>query len=228
MALSILLSGNALLLVPLAPILTGAIADHGRRAGYAILGGLALLLGLPRALVATGAARSRSLTAGPAGERGATIRQAMQTTTYWKIIAGVIASALALGGFLNQLSPLLVSRGIPPGQAASLMALLVLMVVIRRIAIGALLDALRPPLVFMLVMIGAAAGAALLLTDAPSPLLCAFVVMLLARQWERRAISGFPDRAAFRPRSFRGAVRHVGDVHLGLPGAWRAAVRRTL
>ncbi len=178
-ALSILLSGNAVLLVPLAPILTAAISDHGWRAGYAILGGCALLIGLPSALLATRGTSVGTARANGRAHDGATIREAMRTATYWKIILGVICSTLALGGFLNQLSPLLVSRGLSTTLAASLMSLFVLMVVIGRVAVGALLDALRPSLVCMLVMAGAAAGAALLLTEAPSPLLCALVVLLL-------------------------------------------------
>lgn len=178
-ALSILLSGNAVLLIPLAPVLTAAIADHGWRAGYMILGGFALLLGLPSALLATRGTSGRVAAPDGSAPRGATIREAMRNAAYWKIILGVIASTLALGGFLNQLSPLLVSRGISAGLAASLMSLFVLMVVVGRIAVGVLLDAFRPALICMLVMAGAAAGSGLLLIEAPSPALCALVVVLL-------------------------------------------------
>lgn len=178
-ALSILLSGNAVLLMPLAPVLTAAITDQGWRAGYMILGGLALLLGLPSALFATRGSSARAAAQDAATPRGATIREAMRDPAYWKIILGVVTSTMALGGFLNQLSPLLVSRGIPVPLAASLMSLFVLMVVVGRIAVGALLDAFRPALICMLVMAGAAAGSALLLMETPSPALCALVVVLL-------------------------------------------------
>lgn len=184
-ALSILLSGNALILIPLAPWLTAMIAEYGWRAGYVILGLCALLIGLPSALLAT---RGQRRSSGPAQAQaaaaaarpaGASIGTAIRTPAYWKIIAGVIASTLALGGFLNQLSPLLVSRGLSETLAASLMSLFVLMVVVGRVAVGALLDTLRPPLVCMAIMTAAAAGVGLLLSPAPPPLLCALVVVLI-------------------------------------------------
>lgn len=178
-ALSILLSGNAVLLVPLAPVLTMTIAEYGWRPGYAILGGCALFIGLPGAVFATRMRPRDPVASGHRAVHGTTIRQAVRQIAYWKIILGVLASTLALGGFLNQLSPLLVSRGIAATTAASLMALFVLTVVVGRIAVGALLDAMRPPLVCMLVMICAAASLGLLLINVPSPLLCALVVLSL-------------------------------------------------
>jgi MFS family permease len=177
-ALSILLSGSAVLLVPFASLLTQGIADHGWRFGYGALGAMAIFVGLPAAILST---RGPKLESRPGSHAigGVSFRQAVRTSAYWKIIIGVIASTLALGGFLNQMSPILVSRGLSVGQAAWLMSLFVLMIVIGRISVGALLDSLRPPLVAMAVMGAAAAGVVLLLIDAPSPLLCSLVVFLL-------------------------------------------------
>lgn len=179
-AFSILLSGNAVLLIPLAPVLTGAIAQYGWQAGYAILGGFALLVGMPGALFATRRGRGpiQATTDRPTLP-GIEIREAVRTTTYWKIIVGVMTSTLALGGFLNQLSPIMVSRGLTPELAAWMMSLFVIMVVVGRIAVGALLDMLYPPLVCLVIMIAAAAGVSLLLLDAPSVWICGFVVILL-------------------------------------------------
>jgi predicted MFS family arabinose efflux permease len=109
---------------------------------------------------------------------------------------------MALGGFLNQLSPLLVSRGLSVASAASFMSLFVLMVVIGRIAVGALLDAFRAPLVCFLVMTFAAAGASLLLTEAPSPLFCTLVVVTLGA-----AMGAEGDVQAFL------IARHFGLAH---------------
>lgn len=179
LALSIMLSGSAVILIPLAPLLTAAIAEYGWRAGYVVLGGLALVLGLPSAILAArgkhGGGGPRVTTAKAKGE----FRDALRTSAYWKIIGGVATSTLALGGFLNQLSPLLVSRGLSVSEAAWLMSLFVLMVVVGRVAVGALLDTLRPPLVAMTIMMLAGASIGLLLSDAPSLLLCALIVIMI-------------------------------------------------
>lgn len=176
LALSIMLSGSALLLIPIAPALSFAISEFGWRAGYAALGTMALLIGLPGALAA-----SRAQTARPeeSARAGGGLCDAIRTAAYWKIIFGVVFSALPLGGFLNQMSPLLISRGLSGTHAALLTSLFVSMVLVGRIGVGALLDLLRASLVSMSVMLVAAAAVSLLLLQAPSIVLCGIVVAAL-------------------------------------------------
>ena len=46
-AIAIMLSGTAIVLLPLAPVLTRLLADQGWRAGYLLLAAIALVVGLP-------------------------------------------------------------------------------------------------------------------------------------------------------------------------------------
>jgi len=73
-----------------------------------------VLLGLPAALLAMrGDARSTQAAAATdrPPEPGMSLGQAVRTLAFWQISIGILASAAALGGMLNQLSPVLADRG---------------------------------------------------------------------------------------------------------------------
>lgn len=201
-ALGIMMSGSAIFLVPLAPVLTAAMAEYGWRFGYAALGGAALLVGLPSALLSTRRSPVVAITVSQP-QTGLSFSAALRSPAYWKILAAVCASTLALGGFLNQLSAILNARGVPSGQIAWLMSLFMLMVVIGRVCVGILLDALSPPLVAMGVMLAAAAGVSLLLLDStPTPALALVVVLIGAAMGAEGDLQAFLMARHFGLRNF--------------------------
>lgn len=177
-ALAIMMSGTALILIPFNRLLVELIDWGSWRAGYVALGLAALLVGLPLTLLATRSERRRR-EARQGSEVGARLLEAMRSSVYWKIIFGVIFSTLALGGFLNQLSPLLVDRGLSSETSAWLMSFFVLMVLIGRIASGALLDVFPPRFVAAGIMTAAALGLLPLLMDQPSVWMCAAAICLM-------------------------------------------------
>lgn len=178
LALGIMMSGPAILLIPVSPLLAMLIAHSGWRAGYVALGLSALLIGLPGLFVAarcSGHVEQETKDIAPGLEFG----QVLRTLTYWKLAAGTAFSTLALGGFLHHYAPLLADKHFSSTQIGFLGSMFVAMVLIGRTAVGALLDHVHPPRVAMLSMLGAALGSLLMLVSAPSFGLAALFLALV-------------------------------------------------
>ena len=176
-AVGVMGCGIALLLVPLAPVLVRLLNDMGWRAGYVALGGAALLVGLPSGLLALSRAPAAAGSKGVVHAPGLTLRQAIRTTTYWKLAIAIFAATLAIGGFLSQMVPMFSDKGLSVAQVGGVASTYVVAIVIARIAVGWLLYYLSPPLVALAIMLIAAAGCALLVAvDAPTFVLCLVVI----------------------------------------------------
>lgn len=203
-ALAVMLSGTALLLVPLAPLMTSAVSQSYRY-GFLMLGAVALLIGLPLALVATRRAKAGVRDAGGSARPvdGLTWQETMRTLTFWQIVVAILASALGLGGILNQLSPVLTAKGLSPAEVTGLASLFVISVTVGRILVGALLDLLNPALVSGTVMILAAMALLLLNQGPPSLLTCAIFVILAGS-----AMGAEADFAAFFTARYFGQANY--------------------
>lgn len=191
--LGIAISGPAILLIPVAPVMVRVTNESGWQAGYLMLAGIALLFGLPSALLAIRShARSHSQSppdttqvkpseAKPAEAKreGMTLGQAARTLDYWMVIAAGILATLPLGGFLNQLSALLSDKGFSVGSVGFLASVYVTAIFVGRTGVGFLLDILPPRLTVILVMSGAGAGALALLSNQPALPLFALAVGLI-------------------------------------------------
>ncbi len=178
-ALAIMMSGPAMLLVPAAPVLAFIVNDLGWRAGYGSLAVIAFFIGVPGALLATsGPARTPADRSGsPAADpRGKALADALRSLSYWKIVLGVIACATPLGGFLHQMSALLSDHGMSVAEVGALGSVFVAMVIVGRTGIGLLLDVFHPPLVALGAMLCAASGSLLFLFAEPSFVVYAAVV----------------------------------------------------
>lgn len=178
LALGIAMSGPAILLIPASPLLTALIAQASWRAGYAALGLGALLIGLPGLLIAS----RGSAPVGPKAKSsspGLAFRDVVGRSAYWKLVFGTICVATALGGFLNQYAPMLADKKFTGTQIGFLGSVFVAMVLIGRTSVGALLDQLHPSRVAMTSMLGAAAGALLMLVSDPSFALAALFLALI-------------------------------------------------
>lgn len=183
-SLGILMSGTALLLIPFAPVLQQAIVGQGWRGGYALVGAVVLLIGLPCALLLSPVNRGG---VGDDDGRQKTnpaiastdFSDAIRTSTYWKILIGTIAATLPLGGFVNQMPALLSDHGLTQDIVALMTSLFVASVVVGRGMAGFLLDRLHPPLVALLLMLsGATAALVLLFPQIPVGIYGVVVAML--------------------------------------------------
>jgi MFS family permease len=124
------------------PIVAQAVVSRfGWRAAYAVLGVLALLLGLPlswryvfeRSYKATPVAL-------PVQHSGLTFRQGLGTYAFWIIVAVLFVSSISMNGAITHLSALLTDRGITARDAAWCAAVLGGSSVLGRIVTGWLLD----------------------------------------------------------------------------------------
>lgn len=176
-ALGIMMSGTALLMIPLAPILQQMISTSGWRAGYALLGGIALFVGAPCALIANSA--SQASTRAFRVATGFSLAQAVRTLNYWKLLVGAAVAMTAIGGFLNQIPALVSDKGLSVVQVGLIGSVFVSSVIFGRIGLGLLLDFLRPTAVAFGAMLAAAAGGILFLYPEPSFLLCASATCLI-------------------------------------------------
>lgn len=176
-AIAVMLCGTAIMLGPLAPFLVETLAEDGWRAGYMLLGILALIVGLPMTYIASRKAPGpEQPKAASAPSTGVTLRQAAATSTYWRLAIAIAAAAIPLGGVLNQLSPILISKGLTLGETAVLGSFFVFAVVGGRVLVGALLDITNPALVSAAVMLIAAAVMMLFYSASASFWVCALLV----------------------------------------------------
>lgn len=169
-ALALVLSGVSLVGAALQPALAWLIEQHGWRAGYVALAGIALLIGLP--LVSAWFRENCQRVGGGRAmvQTGAAPREAMRDRRFWLIVGAFGGAALPIGGFVNQLQPLLVSKGYAPLAAATLVSGFLIATALGRLTAGFLCDHASPRMVAALCMGFAAGGAALLThTDAATP-----------------------------------------------------------
>lgn len=187
-AIAILLSGPALLLIPLAPLLTSVLEVHGWRAGYVLLGLLILAIGLPFAFLGTrrvkGEAGVPVRSVDPAQNSatrstGQALGEAIRHPVFWFLATGVIFAGLPLGGVFNQLTPLLRDSGLGAGDAAMLASVFAAAMVIGRCTIGFLLDILNPYLVAICGMLIGAAACLVAIYSPPSVVAFGLVVLFL-------------------------------------------------
>ncbi|MEP6867104.1 MAG: MFS transporter [Novosphingobium sp.] len=159
LALAVTRSGLAIAGAVLPSALFMLITHHGWRAGYLLLAGLILFVSLPLAWVFIGR--------GPAIAR-VQPRAAMRLRDVLadrKVLIICLASGLNYApvvALLSQLQPLLVSKGVPPGNSAALVGLVGLAALGGTFITGALVDRIWAPGVACLFTLLAALGCLLL------------------------------------------------------------------
>lgn len=181
LAIGLMMTGASVAAAVGLPLLSFIIAEHGWRAGFAVLAAVTLLA-LPLILIwFRGPARQSDVAEGLGGRRNS-LRQIASTSAFWKLVMACAVAALPIGGFVGHLVPLMTDKGLAVTVAASLGSIFAIAVGSGRIANGALLDRLPPPLVTSGTLVLAAAGAALLAATARasfiSPLLILAVAMI--------------------------------------------------
>jgi sugar phosphate permease len=173
------LAGSSVMGVVGIPILNYAIQHYGWRAGYQTMAGLILLplllivpwfreKGRPVGRAEASAAEFAGAAPKPA-QHEFTAAECFRDRRFWLLILAIFISTLAIGGFLGQLYPLLLSLNLSPAAAAALGSAFALSIGIGRILSGFLLDHLRPPLVVSACLCLAALGVLLLKTLHLSP-----------------------------------------------------------
>lgn len=202
LAVGIMMSGPAILLIPVSPLLAMLIANISWRAGYAALGLGALLVGLPGLLLA---ARGFRLVAKGAAQSvpGLDLGDALRTPAYWKLVVGTMFASTALGGFLTQFAAMLADKHFTAAQVGTLGSIFVASVLVGRTGVGALLDRWTPPFVAMTSLLSSAAGALLMLVPNPGfPLAMCFLTLVGAAFGAEGDVQAFFSARLFGLRRF--------------------------
>lgn len=177
MALGIAITGIPLMSALVSPFLSAVVADHGWRAGYYVLAGLALLVALPlnRVFVRERSAAARDDEAELPAEQGDDLRVAARSKPFWLLIAAMILINIPGGGFLSQLVPLLTDGGFSATLAALMVSIFSVAVIIGRLGSGFLLDRISPAFAAAAFTFAPAVGMVLLLI---APLDLVFTIAL--------------------------------------------------
>jgi sugar phosphate permease len=143
------------------PLLAWIIAGHGWRAGYAALAGVVLLVGLPMILLwfherpeADGGRPPLTPV-----DSWPLLRRLARDRRFWIINIAFGLAGIFIGGFMNQLQPVLIGRGFSALSAAGIVSVYTAAIGCGRIGAGWWLDRWKPQWVAMCCLLAAACGA---------------------------------------------------------------------
>ena len=144
------------------PLLAQALVSaHGWRIAYALLGGFALVLGLPLSFRYIRDRKARS----PLNPQqptvilsGTTWQQGLRSLAFWIIVAILFVSAISMNGAISQLSAMLTDRGITARGAALCASVLGGSSLLARVGVGRMLDRFFGPRVALAVNFITAVG----------------------------------------------------------------------
>ncbi len=162
------------------PLLTQSLIDHfGWRSAYAVLGLLALVVGVPSAIVAT---RHANQSTGPVLSRAeeVPVLPLVRTRTFLLICLTFFLLSTASIGTLTHLVPMMIDRGFSPDTAARIAGLTGLSTLISTGVIGWALDRVHAPYILCVSSL-CLAGSCLLLAsrnDLSSSIMAAVVLGL--------------------------------------------------
>jgi MFS family permease len=137
------------------------IARAGWRAAYLILGGLALVLGLPTILRFV-KERPSAGGADTAGEIGVPARQAFRSRAFWVLVGLFFGGTLVSNGAMVHLAALLSDRGVAASEAARAVSIMGAATLAGRLLTGWLIDRFLATRVAFVLIATAAAGTFLL------------------------------------------------------------------
>ncbi|OYY90540.1 MAG: hypothetical protein B7Y45_08000 [Sphingomonas sp. 28-66-16] len=175
LALGMSLLGVSIAALALPPILSASMAVYGWAAGYRILAGCALVMGLPAALLLV---RERSSVTDRLIVRTPWAR-IIRNPVFWLLVFAILMVNIPGAGILGQLQPILVDAGMTRAQAAGMLSIYAASVFAGRLGFGFLLDRVPPTLVAAVAFGAPAIGAALLMQGHVNPIEAILVAALL-------------------------------------------------
>jgi len=146
LALGVATTGLAVATLLLPPLLAFVIAEYGWRAGYLVLGGAALLVGLPLALIAVRAAGPpesaiappESAISSPAPVSGGSL--SWRDVLFWRLAGSTMLINIGTVGMVTQLAQIGRDRGFSLTEAGLLLSAYALSQIVGRLGIGVLID----------------------------------------------------------------------------------------
>lgn len=136
MAFAITMTGVSVVGAVAIPLITGIIAAHDWRWGYAALAGTVLLLGLP---IVTLWLRTPENENRPRKEHSS-LWDMVADRRLWLLASGLGIASVPIGGFMGHMQPLLTGGGFDLPSAARVGSLFAICIGVGRLAAGFLLD----------------------------------------------------------------------------------------
>lgn len=144
LALGILLLGTSLAAIIVPKLTVWAIETYGWRSMFAIIACLPLFIGLPIGLALFREPKPEERPAGISGSSGnltgVTLGKALKDYRFYVIWISIMIIALTFGGAFINMPTILKLKGMEPQDAASVMGILGMGILVGRLATGALLD----------------------------------------------------------------------------------------
>ena len=180
LALGLGLSGTGLCAALMPQIAAFGIGHFGWRGAYILLAAFVAFVVLP---VCFAGLPDEAIVSHENGEpaparTGFDVGSAVRHWRFWALGLSTAAIYLVVGGLLPNIVPALQDIGLSTGQAASIMSLFGLAVIVGRVTVGALVDRVWAPLVAVFVLVPAAFGC-LLLQDGASVVIAGTAVVLV-------------------------------------------------
>jgi len=161
-ALAFVMAGAGLGAMMLPVLAQGIVSHFGWRAAYALLGGLALLLGLPLSWHYIRERKDARRKFPPVAHSGMSWQQGVSSFSFWIVTTILFASSISMNGAITHLSALLTDRGVTPQEAALCASILGGSSLLGRIVAGWLLDRFFGPRVALSINLLTALGVFLL------------------------------------------------------------------
>ena len=150
------------------------ISSYGWRAGFQGIGAAIILIGFPVLyLLLRDPPRdvSRSATEHLEKTAGLSLAEALKTSTFWIILAAIALGAGCMTAIFAHVVPMLLDRGVPAGQATTVLATFSLVTAGWQIGMGYMLDRIPRPWIAAPFYLLALAGLILLQSTSSYPLL---------------------------------------------------------
>jgi MFS family permease len=178
LALGIAMAGVGVGTAVLPPVAGALIAAVGWRGAYIGLGVVLLVIVVPVLLFLIREPARRG--AGAALQEGLTAAQAIRTRAFWILAAAFFLLALTAAGLTAHIVPLLTDRGVAPAQAAGVISVIGIALIVGRLVAGYLLDRIFAPYVAVAFTLLPLVGVVLLLVavSVPTAIVAALLVGL--------------------------------------------------
>ena len=150
------------------------ISSYGWRAGFQGIGAAIILIGFPvlyLLLRDPPQGVSRSATEHLEKTAGLSLAEALKTSTFWIIMAAIALGAGCMTAIFAHVVPMLLDRGVPAGQATTVLATFSLVTAGWQIGMGYMLDRIPRPWIAAPFYLLALAGLILLESTSSYPLL---------------------------------------------------------
>lgn len=161
LALALLLTGSGVGSIFFPPLTQWMIQHHGWRAGWLMLGGIALL-GLPLTALLVRNRPERPLVRTDRQASGISVAAALRTTPFWILAFITIFSAFSENGLVTNLAAILTQHGVAATSAALALSVRGGSGIVGRLLIGLAIDRVSPERIQTFVLALAAAGTLIL------------------------------------------------------------------